>query len=76
LSFNYNLDQIAIALFRPGNDLETARENIPALADVFRKMNPDVLVALETPAIAGALVCLLFVLGASVIILARRVRPE
>jgi hypothetical protein len=76
LSFNYNLDQIAIALFRPGNDLQTARENIPVFGDLLRGIRPDTLAALNTPSIWGAVLALLIVLAAAAAIVNQRVKPE
>jgi hypothetical protein len=76
LSFNYNLDQIAIALFRPGNDLQTARENSPVFGDLLRGIRPDTLAALNTPSIWGAVLALLIVLAAAAAIVNQRVKPE
>src|SRR6185436_5792145 len=39
LSFNYNLDQIALAVFRLGSDLKTAQDNIPIFGSMLREIN-------------------------------------
>ncbi|MGO8674780.1 MAG: hypothetical protein ACLQVX_02775 [Limisphaerales bacterium] len=76
LSFNYNLDQIALGVFRLGADLKTAQENVPLLGEMLRNINPQTMTALNSPALGGAAVALLLMLGLAVAILARRVKPE
>jgi len=76
LSFNYNLDQIALGIFRLGVDLKTAQENIPLLGDLLRDIKPQTMAALNAPALGGASVALLLMLGLAAGTLARRVKPE
>lgn len=37
LSFQYDLQQCAIAIFRPDRDLATARDQVPVLGEMFRR---------------------------------------
>jgi ABC-2 type transport system permease protein len=76
LSFSYNLDQIALAVFRPAQDLKTAQDNIPLLGDLLRNIRPDTMAALTSPAIWGALLALVLMLGLAAFIIGRRVKPE
>ena len=76
LSFNYNLDQIALAVFRLGSDLKTAQENVPVLGEMLRGIRPQTMTALNNPALGGASVALLLMLGLAAWIIARRVKPE
>ena len=76
LSFNYNLRQIALAVFRPANDLKIAQDNIPLLGDLLRNIRPETMSALSNPTIWGALVALLFMLGLAAWVIGRRVKPE
>jgi len=76
LSFNYNLDQIALAVFRLGTDLKTAQENVPVFGEMLRNIQPQTMAALNTPALGGASVALLLMLGLAVGTIARRVKPE
>ena len=38
LSFRHNLDQAAVAIFQPKQDLQRAQDEIPVLGDVIRRM--------------------------------------
>ena len=40
LSFNFNLNQIALAVFRVGDNLKTAQDNIPVLGELLRNIQP------------------------------------
>ena len=76
VSFNFNLDQIATAVFRPGSDIQTAQENIPVFGNVFRNLIGEYLVELKAPPIWGALLALLLLIGVAVFIINKRVKPE
>ncbi len=76
VSFSYNLDQIALAVFRLGDDLKTAQDNIPVFGDMLRNIRAGTMSALITPALWGASLALLLMLGAAALVLRRRVRPE
>jgi len=76
LSFSYNLDQIALAVFRIGDDLKTAQNNIPILGDLLRGIHPGTITALSTPAIWGAIFALLLMLAIASFVIGKRVKPE
>jgi hypothetical protein len=76
LSFNYDLDQIAMAIFRPANDIKIAQDNIPLLGDMLRNIKPETMEALATPAFKGAIVALVVMALLSALIIRRRVKPE
>jgi hypothetical protein len=76
LSFNYNLDQIALAVFRLGDDLNTARNNIPVFGDMLRNIRPQTMEALNTPALSGAVASSLLMAGLAALILYKKVKPE
>jgi len=76
LSFNYNLNQIALAVFRPAQDLKTAQDNIPMLGNMLRNIRPETMAALNSPAIWGALFALALMAGAAGFIINKKVRPE
>ena len=76
LSFNYNLDQIAVAIFDPANDVKIAQDNIPLLGDMLRNIKPETMEALGNPAYKGAIVALVVMGLLAAIIIRRRVKPE
>jgi ABC-2 type transport system permease protein len=76
LSFNYDLDQIAMAIFRPANDIKIAQENIPLLGDMLRNIKPETMAALASPAFQGAIVALVVMALLAALIIRRRVKPE
>jgi ABC-2 type transport system permease protein len=76
LSFNYNLDQIALAVFRLASDLKIAQDNVPILGEMLRNIKPQTMAALNTPALGGATLALLLMLGLAAGTITRRVKPE
>ena len=76
LSFNFNLDQIATAVFRPGSDIQTAKENIPVFGSMLNNIRPETLSGLNSPPVWGALLTLIFLLGVVVFIINKKVKPE
>ena len=76
LSFNYNLDQIALGVFRLGADLKTAQENVPVLGEMLRNIPPQTMNALNAPTLGGASVALFLMLGLAAGTIALRVKPE
>jgi ABC-2 type transport system permease protein len=76
LSFNYNMDQLALAVFRPATDLATAQTNIPILGDLLRGVPPQTMASLAAPEIAGAVLSLGVMLGLAGLLIHRRVKPE
>src|SRR5258708_2228902 len=76
LSFNFNLDQIALAVFHVGDDLRQAQDNIPILGDMLRPVSARAIAALSAPSIAGAGLALLAMVGLAVWVIRGRVKPE
>lgn len=76
LSFNYNLEQIAIAVFRLGDDLTTARDNIPVFGDMLRNARPQTMEAFTTPTLWGAVAWSVLMAAMAVVILRKKVKPE
>jgi hypothetical protein len=76
LSFHYNLDQIALAVFRLGEDLNTVRDNIPIFGNMLRGTRPQTLAELSAPTTWGAVFWLLLMLGVAALVVRKRVKPE
>jgi len=76
LSFNYDLNQIALAIFQPANDIKIAQDNIPLLGDMLRNIRPETMEALASPAFKGAIVGLVVMALVAALIIRRRVKPE
>jgi ABC-2 type transport system permease protein len=76
LSFSYDLRQIALAIFRLGDDLKTAQDNIPILGEMLRGIRPQTRAALEHPEMGAAVVALALMLAAAGWIVFKRVAPE
>jgi ABC-2 type transport system permease protein len=77
LSFGYNLDQIALAIFRLGKDLTVAQDNIPVFGEVFRHwLPPRIMSAINEPTVSGAVFSLVFLVGIAALIVHKRVKPE
>jgi hypothetical protein len=76
VSFNYNLDQIALAVFRLGDDLKIAQDNIPIFGTMLRNIQPETMTALNSPPISGALIGLLLMVAAAAFVVSKRVKPE
>ena len=75
-SFKYNLDQVARAIFRPGNDIQIAQENIPLLGDMLKNIPRETLAQLNAPAVTGAAISLILMITLALAILNRKVKPE
>lgn len=76
LSFNYNLDQLALAIFRPGESLTLAKENIPILGNMLGSIPDDAMSAFNSPTTWGAVGWSLAMIAAAALILRQRVKPE
>jgi ABC-2 type transport system permease protein len=76
LSFNFNLEQLALAIFRPGADLKTAQDNIPVLGNMLQTIRPQTMSAINAPAIWGSLAALALMLALALVIINKRVKPE
>jgi ABC-2 type transport system permease protein len=76
LGFSYNLNQVALSIFRLGDDIKIARENIPILGTLLGRISPAAMARIEAPATYGALLALLVMLGFAVLVILKRVKPE
>jgi hypothetical protein len=76
LSFSYNLKQIGLAIFRLGDDLRIAQDNIPILGDMLHAVSASTRAALNNPNLGGALMGLAVMLAAAGVIISKRVTPE
>jgi len=76
LSFNFNLDQLALAVFRLGDDLKIAQDNIPILGSMLRNVRTETTAALNNPPFWGALFGLLLMAALAAMVVAKRVKPE
>ncbi len=76
LSFKYDLDQLALAVFRLHDDVKLVQDNIPVLGDLLRNVRPETLEALRSPAITGSVIALILMMVVAGVILARKLKPE
>lgn len=76
LSFSFNLQQLSLAVFRLGDDLKIAQDNIPVLGAMLRNVRSGTLAALSTPATVGALVGIGIMAALAGLVIRKRVRPE
>jgi hypothetical protein len=75
-SFNYNVEQIATAVFHPAADIKIAQDNIPLLGDMLRQLRPETMEGLAAPSIGGAIVASAIMLLIAALIIHKRVKPE
>jgi hypothetical protein len=76
LSFNQDLHELALAIFRLHDDLKLAQDNIPVLGDLLRNVKPATFEALRHPATTASIVALTVMLTLAAISIARKVKPE
>jgi hypothetical protein len=76
ISFSFDLDQVASATFRIGDDIKIARDNIPVLGEMLRNIREQTMASLNSPAIWGALITLALMLGVAAFVVNKRVKPE
>jgi hypothetical protein len=77
LSFNFDLDQIALATFRVGDNLRTAEASIPILGQMLEDNNRSrIVAALDTPVLSGTWLALIVMLAVAAWIVHKRVKPE
>jgi ABC-2 type transport system permease protein len=76
LSFRYDLDQLALAVFRLSNDLQIAQDNVPVLGSMLQSLKRGPNSVWHPPETAGALCALAIMLLICVVILVKRVKPE
>jgi ABC-2 type transport system permease protein len=76
LSFNYNLDQLALSVFRLGDDLKIAQDNVPIFGTMLRNIRAETMAALNSPPVWGAVCGLLVMAGIAALVVVKRVKPE
>jgi len=76
ISLSFDLDQVASATFRIGDDIKIARDNIPVLGEMLRNIREQTMASLNNPAIWGALITLTLILGLAAFVVNKRVKPE
>jgi ABC-2 type transport system permease protein len=76
LSFNFDLDQLALAVFRLGDDLKIAQDNIPIFGSLLRNVRAETIAGLNHPPIWGSLLGLLLMAALAALIVTKRVKPE
>jgi hypothetical protein len=76
LSFQHDLDDLALSAFRLHDDIRLVQENIPILGDLLNNVRPETIEALAHPATAGSVAALAIMAAGALSIVARKVRPE
>ena len=76
LSFDYNLRQLAQAIFRLGDDLKLAQDTIPIFGEYLRTIHFGPTTAYNAPEIWGAVLALFVMLGLAALVIRKRVKPE
>jgi hypothetical protein len=76
LSFNFNIDQIALGVFQLGDDLKIAQDNLPIFGSMLSNIRPDTMAALTAPATGGSVVALLLMAALAALVVRKRVKPE
>jgi len=76
LSFNFNLDQIALAVFNIGEDIRLAQDNIPILGEMLRGIRARTMEALTNPPTGGSVIALVLMAGAAMWFIHKKVKPE
>ena len=75
LNFSFDLRQLALAIFRLGDDVKLAQDKVPILGAMIR-VRPETLAAISSPAVWGSILALGLMAGLAVFVIYRRVRPE
>jgi ABC-2 type transport system permease protein len=75
LNFSFDLRQVALAIFRLGDDIKLAQDRIPVLGAMIR-IRPEIMAAINSPAVWGSLLALALMAGLAVFVIHRRVKPE
>lgn len=76
LSFSFNLKQLGLAIFKVGEDLKTAQDNVPILGEMLRGIHRPTRDALDHPAVFGSVIALALMLTVAAGIVHKRVAPE
>jgi ABC-2 type transport system permease protein len=75
-SIRFNLDQILLGVFQLQNDLKLAQDNIPFFGDMLRPLRRQNAWALQAPEWGGAIFGLTVLVGLSILVIAKKVKPE
>jgi ABC-2 type transport system permease protein len=75
LNFSFDLRQVALAIFKLGDDVKLAQDKVPILGAMLR-IRPETMAAINSPPVWGALLALLLMVGLAVFVIRRRVKPE
>lgn len=76
LSFQFDLKQISLAVFRLQADLEAARENLPFFGEMLQGVRRTTLAAMENPEWIRPALALALMSGLAAVVVGRRVRPQ
>jgi hypothetical protein len=76
VSFNYDLNQLALASFKIGDDIKVAQNKIPLLGQMLQTIRPEKIATLNNPATWGALLALAVMLALAASVISKRVKPE
>lgn len=76
LSLNFNLNQLALGIFRIDLDYTRAQENIGFLRESLRDMRRRAPELLTAPEVTGSVIALVLILIVAVVVIQKKVRPE
>lgn len=76
VSFHFNLEQLALGVFRLGDDLKIAQDNLPIFGVLLRNVRAETMAALNHPPVWGALLGLMLMVGLAAFVVGKRVKPE
>jgi ABC-2 type transport system permease protein len=75
-SFKYDLQQLALTVFRLKDDFDLAQQNMPLFGDLLAEMRRKSATALENPEMTGAAMALGIMVVLATAVLLRRAKPE
>lgn len=76
LSISFDLDQLSLAIFRLGHDVNLVQDNIPIFGNLLRGISEQTIRKLNEPNLAGAVAALFLMLAIAAAILVLTVRPK
>ncbi len=76
LSFNYNLEQLALKLFQPRVELTLLQENVPVIGNLLRGVRVERFPMFQDPHFNGAVIACLAMTILAILILHMKVKPE
>jgi ABC-2 type transport system permease protein len=75
LNFSFDLRQLALAIFRLGDDIKLAQDKIPVLGAMIR-IRPETLSTINSPSLWGSLLALGLMSSLALLVIHRKVRAE